>query len=233
VSWNIYLGRRYAAVDDLFACHTGLIGADVVALQEVARRCDRDEASQARRLAFRHRLNYVYAPAHRCGLRLERGQAILTSHPIERSWTIPLPRVRHRRIALAADIRVGPDLLRVINVHLENRGRLSPFILRQRAAQVLHVLRDLRHEPPARTVLMGDFNTLGSILDRGRSELLPALLAAEGYADAHGGRVAITHHPFRTRLDWIFSKDLPALAGDVINSGWISDHLPVWADLGR
>jgi endonuclease/exonuclease/phosphatase family metal-dependent hydrolase len=232
VSWNIHLGKRYAAVDRAFSYHAGLAGAAVVALQEVGRSRRRSAPSQARGLAIKHGLNYVYAGAHRCGLGIERGQAILSPYPIERAWRISLPVIRHHRIALAADIRAGDELLRVVNVHLENRSSVSPFIRRQRGAQLAHVLASLRDEPPARTVLMGDFNTLGFIVDRGRSEILPALLAAEGYIDAHAGLDTVTHRPFRWQLDWIFSKDLPPLDAAVINTGKASDHLPLWASLG-
>ena len=43
---------------------------------------------------------------------------------------IALPQVRHPRIALAADLLVGNEVLRVVNVHLENRTRVNPFILK-------------------------------------------------------------------------------------------------------
>ena len=54
----------------------------------------------------------------------------------------------------------------------------------------------------------------------------------EGYIDAHAGQDAVTHRPFRWQLDWIFSKDLPPVGGEVINTGRASDHLPLWASLG-
>ena len=130
VSWNIALGRKLQGVDALLRESANLREARVIALQEVSRTA---RWSQADKLAEALGWNYVYAGAHRCGLGRERGQAILTPYPILRSWRIALPQVRHPRIALAADVQLGDTVLRVVNVHLENRTRVNPFIIERRA----------------------------------------------------------------------------------------------------
>jgi endonuclease/exonuclease/phosphatase family metal-dependent hydrolase len=229
VSWNIALGRALDRVHASLRGSRNLSAAAVIALQEVSRT---RRTSQARTLAARLKMNYVYAGAHRCRLARERGQAILTPYPILRSWRIALPQVRHPRIALAADLAVGDEVLRVVNVHLENRTRVNPFIVRRRAAQLTHLLEWLESAGHARTVLVGDLNTLGFIVDRGRSEvLLTALLEAAGFRDAHHGRESVTFRLLGSRLDWIFARHAVTLRAAVEDTGRISDHLAVWADV--
>lgn len=229
VSWNIALGIRLAAVNRHLASSDNLRHADILALQEVSRT---RRTSQARTLATELRMNYVYAGAHRCQLDRERGQAILTPHPILRAWRVNLPRVRHPRIALAADIRIGSKVVRVVNVHLENRTRINPFIIRRRAHQLSYLLDWIESQGHRRTILAGDLNTLGFIVDRGRSEILPEMLEAAGYADAHPGETRSTHRPLWSRLDYIFTRHARAVRSAIeVDTGRLSDHLAVWADV--
>ena len=228
VSWNIALGRALPRIETHLRTSGNLRSAGVLALQEVSRTA---RGSQARTLAERMGMNYVYAGAHRCRLGQERGQAILSRFPIVRSWRLTLPQVRHPRIALVADLAVGGDLLRLVNVHLENRSRVNPFILRQRAEQLSHLLEWLEAAGHAQTVLVGDLNTLGFIVDRGRSEVLDALLGAAGFRDAHGGDATATFPILGSRLDWIYARHATALRAAIENTGRLSDHLAVWADV--
>ena len=228
VSWNIALGIRLSAVNRHLSSAKNLKRADVLALQEVSRT---RRTSQARTLAAELKMNYVYAGAHRCQLARERGQAILSPHPILRAWRIVLPRVRHPRIALAADIQIGPDVVRVVNVHLENRTRINPFIIKRRAAQMSFLLDWLETAGHARTILAGDLNTLGFIVDRGRSEILTEMLEAAGYSDAHPGETRSTHRPLWSRLDYIFTRHARTVRGAIENTGRLSDHFAVWADV--
>ncbi len=227
VSWNIALGRSLSEVNAHFR-RDELGAAHIIALQEVSRT---RRTSQARTLAHKLGMNYVYAGAHRCNLGQERGQAILTPYTILRSWRIPLPQVRHPRIALAADVLVGTEVLRVVNVHLENRSRTSPFIIRERANQLTHVLEWLESAGHARTVLLGDLNTLGFIVDRGRSEVLATMLEAAGFRDAHEGDPTATFRLLGSRLDWIYARHATPLRAAIADTGRVSDHLAVWADV--
>jgi endonuclease/exonuclease/phosphatase family metal-dependent hydrolase len=230
VSWNIALalGWKLRGVDALLQGSSNLRLADVLALQEISRT---RRINQARTLASRLGMNYVYAGAHLCNFGRERGQAILTPHPVLRSWRVALPQVRHPRIALAADLLIGEEVVRVVNVHLENRTRINPFIIRRRAEQLTHLLEWLESAGHARTLLVGDLNTLGFVIDRGRSEVLAAMLEAAGFTDAHRGGRNVTHRPLRTRLDWIFTRHATPVRGAVEDTGRVSDHFAVWADV--
>jgi len=228
VSWNIALGVRLTGVHEILRSHENLRVAHVLALQEVSRNA---RTSQARTLAHRLGWNYVYAGAHRCGLGRERGQAILTPYPILRSWRVTLPQVRHPRIAIAADLLVGNEVLRVVNVHLENRTRMNPFIIRKRAEQLSHLLEWLEAAGHARTLLVGDLNTLGFIVDRGRSEILSLMLELAGFTDSHRGDSRATYPLLGSKLDFIFARHATPIRAHVEDTGSLSDHFAVWADV--
>ena len=78
----------------------------------------------------------------------------------------------------------------------------------------------------------GDLNTLGFIVDRGRSEILSEMLVAAGYADAHPGETGSTHRPLWSKLDYIFTRQARTVRGAIDpETARLSDHLAVWADV--
>jgi endonuclease/exonuclease/phosphatase family metal-dependent hydrolase len=118
-------------------------------------------------------LNLFYVPSMRNGkpgsgtTEEDRGNAILTTLPMEDFTAIELPFEVHRRVAVAATVR-GRSAdgaswqLRVCSVHLDHRSRF-PVVMRSLGAGRLRqgkALIEALPETPA--VIGGDFNTWGT-----------------------------------------------------------------------
>jgi len=168
-------------------------------------------------------LNYVYAPTEDSGL------AILSRYPIGNPERIPLSQhnviFRSRcRIALSAKIQS----LEVVNVHLDNRiGK------QQRLDQASPLLNG------ERVIVGGDFNTanirwimhLLPVPGPNHSGALRDMFVAHGFEsplDQAGSTFKLLHLPLH--LDWIFPKDLKAVAAGVEKIDF-SDHNAVWVAL--
>ena len=216
VTFNIKYGRQAAAAAELLKSDPRLMGADLIALQEM------DEVS-TERIARALSMNYVYYPATIHPVAHKNfGNAILSRWPLEDDVKILLPhrgRVRKSlRIAVGATMRIpGREPVRVYSVHLETPGSISG---RSRRDQAQAILADAASHP--RVVVAGDFNSRG-ILE---------LFADQGFR-------WVTRRVGRTisRFSWdhVAVKGLRlrdcASVGTLANARQVSDHRPVWADL--
>jgi endonuclease/exonuclease/phosphatase family metal-dependent hydrolase len=130
-----------------------------------ARRSDRrDILATARSLG----LNAIYVPSMRngrdCGAAPleDRGNAILSTLPLDDLTAIELPPARQRRVAVAATIRHHGRRITVVSAHFDALSR------HRRQAQALRLARELlAGEGPA--VIGGDFNA--GPADRGLGDL--------------------------------------------------------------
>lgn len=132
----------------------------------------RDVAEAAAELG----LSFYYVPSMRNGSPREsdedRGNAILSSLPLEDPAAIELPFERQRRVAVAATIRglsggAAPWRLRVVSAHLDNTFnplRLSLASEFGRTRQARGLLEVLGNESPL--ILGGDFNTWSGFSDQ-------------------------------------------------------------------
>lgn len=119
-----------------------------------------DMHSVARRLAA----DMVYVPSMRNGEGAsDRGNAIVSTLPIQSLNLVELPIVHQRRVAISATLgstaAAEAPPLRVVNVHLDTAIALTrggPARWRQRQSRVL---LDTIREPSVPTVIGGDFNT--------------------------------------------------------------------------
>lgn len=156
-----------------------------------------------------------------------RGNAIVSTLPLEDPHVIPLPRERQPRSAAAGTIRLGGEQLLLVSVHLENRvswrrgGLFSENARgRQAAALVAAIPRD------AHGILGGDLNTwLGPTEPAWRT-----LLAR--FTDTPRHRPAPTFRQ-RLALDHLFF-DLPGdwqATWSVLRENYGSDHQPVLGQL--
>lgn len=210
VSFNIAFARQ---VDSALAVLTGdsaLHNPDVVLLQEM------DEPG-TRRIAEALGLHYVYYPSL-LSLRTRRdfGNAVLSRWPITEDAKIVLPHPGrlggNQRIATAATIRVGSQLVRVYSAHLGTFVDLGPGARRDQLRAILTDAARYSH-----VVVGGDMND--SDVGHVAREL--------GYSwpTEHGPRTALTG-----RLDHIFIKGLVGTAaGTIRDQRQASDHRPVWA----
>lgn len=212
VTFNVQYARRVDRAIALLASDPALRGADVVLLQEM-------DAEGTRRIAGALGMGYVYYPAlvhHRT--RRNFGNAVLSRWPIVEDAKLLLPHLsryaRTRRIATAATLRVGDELVRVYSVHLGTFADVGPGARRD---QLRAVLADAAPYP--RVVVGGDLNdpAVGRVA-RGRGYAWPT---------ERGPRTALLG-----RLDHVLLRGLAvpdsAAAGTVPARG-ASDHQPVWA----
>jgi endonuclease/exonuclease/phosphatase family metal-dependent hydrolase len=226
LAWNVWIGRGRLdeLVSQLRAQHPLHL---VVLAQEVFRKDDtiprdasayaasdfsqrafpeRDIAGLARELG----LHLRYVPSMRNGAhRSDRGNAILSTLPLEDTVAWELPFSYQRRVALAATVRL-PDgrALRVCSAHLDPRGGSARDLLGVlgRGAQAQALLERLDEDGAAAVVLAADLN-----LARGRRERAFRVFAEAGFRHGVPERPpdwAHTYHRMpRLLLDWVLVRD--------------------------
>lgn len=238
---------------------------DVLLLSEVDRGCRRTQFRNiARDYAEALGYYYVYAtefvelPGDR-GVTgpydpplCEHGNAIIARYPLgnvrqirhaqNRSWYTPPgfpnpdePRLGGR-VAVAADMRVGKQLVRLYSLHLES----TLSALRARDAQAAEIAEDAG--PVSGPVIAGgDLNAYFAILDfqNGTTRDGPTqAFLTRGFADAHTGvpleQRTTSFDPVGLVIDFIYVRGAVATAAGLCERdvcGALSDHLPVWASV--
>ena len=183
-------------------------------------------------LAARRGLALYYAPSMRNGREApfeDRGNAILSTMPLEELSAVELPFTRQRRVAIGAriqghDTRGGPWSLRVVAVHLDTLAgpsRLWIFANGWRGGQARTVIQTLDQAEPS--VLGGDLNTwlLGGWERAARR-------FAESYPQT---RTAVTPHgaSARGRLDYLFYRHPAPWTATLqkLSDNCGSDHTPI------
>ena len=181
-------------------------------------------------LADRLRLHTAYVPSMRNGrqfssdAREDRGNAILSSFPLDDIRALELPFGQQRHVAVSARVAVpGLPPMRVLSVHLDPSGHRT-----QEAVALEENLRGAREV----TIVGGDLNTWFGR----REEALTVLAAAVPEEDCGHAKTNTwpweLQWPFgwwRGRLDYLFSS-LPASvmrSCQTIPNQFGSDHRPV------
>lgn len=223
VTWNMNAGRGDLSrlIADLESGR--LAGAPateyVLLLQEATREVVNVlEARSAREMET------FFVPVWNDGTRT-RGNALVSTAPLEDPRTIMLPKERQPRMAVAASITVAGERLFVVSVHLENRvswlrGGLMSDTARGRQAEAL--LRALPVNEPG--ILGGDMNTWLGVNEPAWRTFRPRF--PDTPADT-----PVPSPTFRDRLvlDHLFF-DLPArwyATRRVVADRYGSDHHPV------
>jgi endonuclease/exonuclease/phosphatase family metal-dependent hydrolase len=239
LSWNVWIGRgRLKEVISLIR-HGGFRqqGADpdlplIVLLQEALRsdasvpsvpsgpagrvlvaglgpQEDVVETAQALGLSLR------YAPSMRNGVaRSDRGNAILSSLPLEEAHAFELPLVLQRRVAVTAAVNLGGAKLRLVSAHLDPRGPPGHRWLGAagRELQARYLLSSVTDD----TVVLGADLNLG----RGRYERAWRLLGEAGFTFGVPPSLPRWRHTFhalpRLILDYLLVRDRP---GTTIREG--------------
>jgi endonuclease/exonuclease/phosphatase family metal-dependent hydrolase len=152
------------------------------------------------------RLNLRYAPSMRNGtLQSDRGNAILSTLPLEAAQAVELPLVLQRRVAVSAGVTVGGTDLRLVSAHLDPRGPPGRQWLGAagRALQARHLLTSIPHD----TVVLGADLNLG----RGRSERAWRLFGEAGFTFGVPPSSPAWRHTFhalpRLVLDYLLVRD--------------------------
>jgi endonuclease/exonuclease/phosphatase family metal-dependent hydrolase len=158
-------------------------------------------------MAHELKMSLCYAPSMRNGAhRSDRGNAILSSVSMVHARAFPLPHVRQRRIAIAAELN-GLPWLTLVCAHLDTRGRVQGKSGRLvQGTELGHRLLD--EWGSDQTILLGaDFNSyLGH-----REPLFRDLTRAGFERLVHGGRSRHTFHAtgFRMMLDHFLVRTTP------------------------
>ena len=228
VSYNIRHGRGTDDVLDLdrTAATLRALSPDIVGLQEVDRGVERSEGvDQAAELGRALELHSAFGAFmdYQGG---EYGMAILSRHPMVRTWPVHLPPGNEPRMALAAAVALpGGDTVVVVNVHFDWVDDDAFRFLQ--ATTLASVLDTLSHP----YILLGDLNdepgsrTLSLFQER-------ALEAAKPAADAF----TFSSDDPRKEIDFIFAAPRAGWGvreTRVIQEPLASDHRPVLAVLER
>jgi endonuclease/exonuclease/phosphatase family metal-dependent hydrolase len=151
-------------------------------------------------------MNLRYAPSMRNGtLQSDRGNAILSTLPLEGAEAVELPLVLQRRVAVSASVKVGGQSLQLVSAHLDPRGPPGRQWLGAagRALQARHLLTSLRDQ----TVVLGADLNLG----RGRYERAWRVLRDAGFTSGIPASFPTWSHTFhampRLVLDYLLLRD--------------------------
>jgi endonuclease/exonuclease/phosphatase family metal-dependent hydrolase len=147
-----------------------------------------------------------YAPSMRNGtLQSDRGNAILSTLPLEDAEAIELPLVLQRRVAVSAAVRLDANRVRLMSAHLDPRGPPGHRWLGSsgRALQARHLVQAIRNE----TVILGADLNLG----RGRYERAWRILGEAGFTFGVPSSVPTWRHTYhalpRLVLDYLLIRD--------------------------
>jgi len=240
-TFNVEHGADVAGLSRALTETPSLATTDVLLVQEIEAYPD-EAGSRASHLAAALGMGYVYAPERIQGAGTH-GTAILSHWPLERVQVMRLPFADQAvssapRIALAADVRVGGFVLRVINMHLDTRLNISDRILQIRPAVL---------DAPAPVIVGGDFNTnpyawlgesvpevpAGSIVETDQAAVLDDYMRHIDYATPTSalGPTVQFEGVVDARLDSIYTRGVASEPGAVERSITISDHFPLFIDV--
>lgn len=151
-------------------------------------------------------LNLRYAPSMRNGpSQSDRGNAILSTLPLEDARAMELPLVLQRRVAVSAQVALGDRSVRLISAHLDPRGPPGHkwFGSAGRAVQTQHLLSSIGDDT---AILGADLN-----LGRGRYEPTWRLLGEAGFTFGVPPTSPAWRHTFhalpRLVLDYLLVRD--------------------------
>jgi endonuclease/exonuclease/phosphatase family metal-dependent hydrolase len=220
--------------------------ADVIALQEADKSTVRSGGRHvARELAELLGMNWVHAPAgiprgikpvtRQWWLDFEEpialhdegdtGVAILSRFPITDVERIDLPWQEcpwRPRLAVAADVVVGPGTVRILNAHVDPHAAVGGQLAQ------LEALIEHAKQTTSPTLVLGDFNTLSS----------QKCVETRSFLESHGYRTSMPTGTatwrgagLRMHADWIFAKGIEIKEWGVARPLNVSDHWPIWARL--
>jgi endonuclease/exonuclease/phosphatase family metal-dependent hydrolase len=238
-TWNLHTAPDPANLAAQILAAEKLSSADVIITQEIESHPN-EPASRASRLADALSMTWVYAPS-----RIEgngtHGIAILSRYPLAAAAVRALPFVARpisdvHRIALGADVIIGTDRIRVVDIHLDTR--LSPADrIRQMHAAVNDVGEtmiaggDLNSQPWPWVDGVVPLTSTDAAIGQEHARILDDYMVQNRFAGAVPPTAGTMRIPvFSMRLDNLYARDVSIVASGVEHVDG-SDHWPVWFDL--
>jgi endonuclease/exonuclease/phosphatase family metal-dependent hydrolase len=239
-SWNVhFLGDPVDLLAQLHAS-TELATADVILLQETSQ-WPGDAMSRTARLAQQLAMTWTHTPVVELPSGVMQGNGIVSRYPLERVEVKRLPHVDQPlfdqvRIALAADVVVGDNRVRVVDIHLAVGIQIT-----DRIRQLDPAVIDLDE----RAIVGGDFNTAPwhwveslvpltsteAIVGMNQATILDDYMASRRYQSAISPATnTFTATGFGMRLDNLYPRGVSIVGAGVEHVGG-SDHWPIYVDV--
>lgn len=157
----------------------------------------------------------------------DMGVALISRLPLRDVTRIDLPWHDcpwRPRLAMAATVNFASEQLRVFNVHIDPHGPLDNQ--HQQTEAVIEQAR--QHNGPS--VILGDFNTLS----QQKAIEIRGLMERHGYTTPFPTAIPTWRGAgvVRFHADWIFVRGVRASRWGVVRPLNVSDHWPVWAEIG-
>lgn len=217
---------------------------DVIALQEADKRTVRSGGQHvARELAAALEMNWVHAPAgiprgikpvtRQWWLDFEEpialhdegdtGVAILSRFKLSNLQRIDLPWHEcpwRPRLAVAADVEIGTEQVRVVNAHVDPHAAVGGQLAQ------LDAIARVANAATVPTIVLGDFNTLSNQ----KCIETRSFLEGQGYrTPMPTGTATWRGAGLRMHADWIFTRGIEIEDWGVARPFNVSDHWPIWA----
>jgi endonuclease/exonuclease/phosphatase family metal-dependent hydrolase len=213
--------------------------ADVIITQEIEAHPN-EAASRASRLATALGMTWIYAPARSEG-NGTHGIAILSRYPLAAAAVRALPFVDRpistvHRIALAADVVIGGESLRIVDIHLDTRLSASDRIRQMHAAvtdigETMVAGGDLNTQPWAWVDGVVPLTSTEAVVGQDHARIVDDYMVENGFAGAIPPTTDTMRIPvFSMRLDNLYARGSPIVASGVEQVDG-SDHWPVWFDV--
>ena len=219
---------------------------DILALQEADRATGRAGGQHvAAQLADNLRLTYVHVAAGLPGVKPkprewwlnfeeqiglqdkgDTGVALLSRLPLADIARIDLPWHDcpwRPRLAMAVTVELNGQALRIFNAHIDPHGPLD-----NQHQQTERILENAEaHHGPV--IILGDFNTLS----KQKAIAIRRLMESRGYSTPFAtGTATWRGAGLRFHADWIFGRGVCIERWGVAKPLNVSDHWPIWAEVG-
>jgi glycerophosphoryl diester phosphodiesterase len=268
VAYNLERGMFLDQQVAILKAHPEFKSPDILLISEADRGCSRtDFRNVAREMASALGMNYVYGvefmeiprrtkkDVNENKTLCEHGNAILSRYPIlnprvirhrqARNWYIPPGpgRENHEprlggRVAIAADVKVGEDLIRAYSVHFDSGANQEDS--KNRISQAEELVEQAGEITDRPVVIGGDFNTISytaEVLLEGKNNRAVHAILDAGFQDAHASlhplKRGTTGREYGVRgiIDLVFMRGAHVEESGICRPracGQFSDHLPVW-----
>lgn len=219
LSWNIWVDGKIEEVKKFLKNSN----AEIIGLQEVEDKVDRDVINFLRNLGY----NHTFTPKKKIwGEKKYRdGPAIFAKFPIVNSKSYNLSKEKSR-VAAMAEVKIGDKILSIFNTHLLHPHQQNSEIQNEQIDTLITVI------PKENMIVMGDFNATPQSYPVKKMRQLFTDTDPNGtptWSVYPEGCQTCNPQKIDTRLDYIFvSQDIKVISSEVEQSK-ASDHLPISA----